>query len=156
MKYVPDSNSPEWGLCYAINYLVTKMRYTTMQTLREAGCVDLSLDQYECLFVIYQNNGIHQRQISKVLLKDRPNVSRILKFLEEKKLVLRKTNKDNKKIQEVYITELGKQLVYIAAPHKNACGEKFLKNFTEEELQQLQMLIEKMSQNTEGLYTINI
>ena len=56
---------------------------------------------------------------------------------------------------EIYITELGKQLVYIVAPAKNICGKKFFQNFTEEEMATLQKLVDKMSKNTEGLYTIS-
>ena len=156
MKYIPDRNSPTLGLSYAIYHLVTKMRLTTIQAIRATGCEDLTLEQYELLFVLFHNNGIYQRQISKLLLKDRSNISRMLNILEKKKLILKKSHKENKKIVEIYITELGKQLVYLLTPIKNTCGENFLKNFSEDEMAVLQKLVDKMSQNAEGLYTISI
>jgi len=155
MKYIPENNSPELGLCYAINHLVIKMRLSTLQGLRANGCEGLSLEQYTLLFILFQNNGIYQRQLSKLMLKDRPNVTRMLKSLEKEKLVLRKANKTNKKIQEVFITELGKQVVYKVAQVKNDKAQKFLKGFTPEELEQMQALTDKMNKNLVGLYTIS-
>lgn len=155
MHYIPDKDSPEWGLCYAINHLVTKMRLSMLQALRAHGYTELSLDHYILLFVLTQNNGVYQRQLSKALLKDRPNVTRMLNTLEKKKLVIRKAHQTNKKIQEVYITELGKQLVHHAAMLKNIQGEKFLEGFSDDELLQLQNLTSKMMKNLEGKYVIN-
>ena len=155
MHYIPDKDSPEWGLCYAINHLVTKMRLSTLQSLRAQGYTDLSLDHYILLFTLAKNNGVYQRQLSKALLKDRPSVTRMITALEKKKLVIRKAHQTNKKIQEIYITELGKQLVHYAAMIKNSQAEKFLKDFSEDELLQLQNLTSKMMQNLEGMYIIN-
>lgn len=155
MRYIPDGNNPEWGLGYSINHLVTKVRLAVLQGLRARGYDDLTLEQYELLFVLFLNNGVYQRQLSKLLLKDRANITRILNMLEKKKLVIRKSSQNNKKIQEVYITELGKQLVYQAAPVKNSTAEKFWAGFTEEELAELKRLIDKVHANLEGLYTIS-
>lgn len=155
MKFVPEKNSPEWGLAYSINYLVTKMRLSTLQGLRAANFNELTLEQYEVLFMAFQNNGVYQSQLAKITLKDRANISRILKHLESKKYVLRKACPENKKIQKVYVTELGKQLVYLVAPVKNIKGEEFLKDFDEEELHMLTQLINKMHSNLEGMYTIS-
>ena len=155
MNYIPNGNNPEWGLCYEINHLVTKMRLSTLQALRANNCNELTLEQYELLFALLQNNGVYQRQLSKLLLKDRPNITRMLNVLEKKKLVIRKSHKTNKRIQEVYITELGKQFVFQAAPIKNNQAEGFLAVFSEEELSNLQTLIGKMLKNLEGMYKIS-
>ncbi len=155
MNYIPNGNNPEWGLCYEINHLVTKMRLSTLQALRANNCNELTLEQYELLFALFQNNGVYQRQLSKLLLKDRPNITRMLNVLEKKKLVIRKSHKTNKRIQEVYITELGKQFVFQAAPIKNNQAEGFLAVFSEEELSNLQTLIGKMLKNLEGMYKIS-
>ena len=152
---IPNGNDPDWGLCYEINHLVTKMRLSTLQSLRAKGCTELTLEQYEFLFALFHNNGVYQRQLSKITLKDRPNITRMLNILEKKKLVIRKANKTNKKIREVYITELGKQLVYEAAPVKNIKATDFLAAFSDEELEQLKKLIGKMVDNLEGMYTIS-
>ena len=155
MKYIPDSNSYSWGLSYKIHHLVTKMRLSTLQALRAAGCRELSLEQYELLVVLFQNNGAHQRQLAKLMLKDRPNITQMLKNLEKAKLVLRKDSPENKRIKNVYITELGKQVVYKAAAVKNIKSQEFLKVFSEEELDTLEELIEKMTNNLNHQYTIH-
>ncbi len=155
MKYIPDSNSYSWGLSYKIHHLATKMRLSTLQAFRAAGCKELSLEQYELLVVLFQNNGIHQRQIAKLMLKDRPNITQMLKNLEKEKLVLRKESPENKRIKNVYITELGKQVVYKAAAIKNIKAHDFLGIFNEQELDTLEDLIEKMTTNLDHQYTIN-
>lgn len=155
MKYIPDSDSYSWGLSYKIHHLVTKMRLSTLQAFRAAGCKELSLEQYELLVVLFQNNGSYQRQLSKLMLKDRPNITKMLKNLEKEKLVLRKATPENKRIKKVYITELGKQVVYKAAAIKNIKGKDFLGIFNENELDTLENLIEKMTTNLDKQYTIS-
>ena len=104
MKYVADNNSPNWGLPYKIFHLGTKMKLSIAQSFRANGCRDLSIEQYELLCVISQYNGTYQRQLSKLTLKDRPNITQMLKNLEKQKLILRKESPENKRIKKVYIT----------------------------------------------------
>ena len=155
MKYIPDNNSYSWGLSYKIHHLVTKMRLSTLQAFRAAGCKELSLEQYELLVVLFQNNGTHQRQLAKLMLKDRPNITQMLKNLEKEKLVLRKESPENKRIKKVFITELGKQVVYKAAAIKNIKVQDFLGILYEDELDILERLIEKMTNNLDKQYTIH-
>ena len=156
MKYVADSNSPTWGLPYKIFHLGTKMKLSIAQSFRANGCKDLSIEQYELLCVISQYNGTYQRQLCKLTLKDRPNITQMLKNLEKEKLILRKATPENKRIKMVYITELGRQIVSQAAAIKNLKAQDFLAAFNEKELDLLENLIEKMTTNLDTQYTINI
>jgi len=155
MKYVASNDSPNWGLPYKIFHLGTKMKLSIAQSFRANGCKDLSIEQYELLCVISQYTGTYQRQLCKLMLKDRPNITKMLKNLEKEKLVLRKASPENKRIKKVYITELGKQIVYQAASIKNLKAQDFLKVFDEKELDTLENLIEKMTNNLDTQYTIS-
>ena len=55
----------------------------------------ITLEQFIALVALFENDNICQRDLSKLILKDRSNTSRILNILEEKAFMLK--NKKKKK-----------------------------------------------------------
>ncbi|MDD3593005.1 MAG: MarR family transcriptional regulator [Candidatus Gastranaerophilales bacterium] len=146
--------SVELGICYDINRITTMIRLSVLQALMASPFKDITLEQYEVLFVLLKNNGVYQRQLAKLLLKDRPNVTRMLSILEEKKFIRREQQASNKKVIYVYITDLGLERVKEVAIIKNKQVQQILKNFTENELAQFTGLVDKMKSNLANLFTI--
>ena len=75
-----------------VGYCITKtaqyLKFSALATLKNVNVNDpLTLDQYGVLFALLQNNGIYQRQLGSVLLKDRPNTTRLVNILEEKNIL---------------------------------------------------------------------
>lgn len=77
---------------------------------------ELTPIQFVVLNVITNNDGLYQRQISTQLLKDRPNVTRIVNILEKKELIKRIPDTYNRKVFKIYPTEKGRELHKIIEP----------------------------------------
>ncbi len=70
--------------------------------------IDLTIDEFTALDVIMANDGICQRELAKIILKDRPNTGRILNSLEEKGLIERFVDtKNNRLVRRTRLTEEG-------------------------------------------------
>lgn len=102
--------------CYArtFPYLVDKasvyIRLSGASLLNELGA-DITLEQFITLDAISANNEVCQRDLAKILLKDRSNVTRIINILENKGLITRETtNKGKRAVKITHLTEMG-QLV---------------------------------------------
>ncbi len=72
--------------------------------------VGISITEHAALDTIFCNAGICQRDLAKLLLKDRANTGRILDSLEEKGLITRFVDlKNNRLVKKMGVTEKGHQ-----------------------------------------------
>lgn len=116
----------------------------------------LTLDQYEVLWVLLRHDGLYQRQLGQILLKDRPNTTRLVNILCEKKLVERRADVDNKRKHMVFITEAGKNKVNDLKPLKEGLINKVLKGISQEELDMTLATLEKIRFNLKDEFTMQI
>ena len=74
--------------------------------------IGITIDQFAALNAIYSNQDICQRDLSKLILKDRSNTGRILNILEENGFIERIADtKNNRLVRKIYITDKGKQII---------------------------------------------
>ena len=83
-----------------------KNSYMNVQ-LKEIG---LSHGQAIALKIIYEENNIKQEDLNKRLQIDKSAVTRILKTLEDKRFIIKKTAKENKRNHVLSLTSKGKEL----------------------------------------------
>ncbi len=70
---------------------------------------DITPEQFAILEILIEQNGLYQRQLSEITMKDRPNISRIVTILEKKGYITKKGEDNNgRKVQKLYTTEKGR------------------------------------------------
>lgn len=73
--------------------------------------LDVDFDEFIVLDLLYQNEGIIQRDLAKLLLKDRANAGRLATSLEKKNLIeIRIEKKSNRLVKMMFLTNLGKKI----------------------------------------------
>jgi len=112
------------------------------ETMKE---YDLSPEQYNVLRILRGQKGkpanmcvIQERMIAKT-----SNTTRLVDKLLLKGLVTREVCEENRRKMEILITEKGLNLLSELDPLVNVHEEKFTKNLTPAELEQLNTLLEK-------------
>jgi len=65
--------------------------------------------QYYMLLFLYYEMGTNQSDIAKACLMDRSGVSRAFKDFEEKGLIIREVNEENKRAYNITLTSKGKK-----------------------------------------------
>ena len=76
----------------------------------EQECIELSPEEFATLDVISCNPDICQRDLAKLILKDRANTGRLLDVLEEKGFVTRSlVERNNRAIKQITITSYGEK-----------------------------------------------
>ena len=119
--------------------------------------LDLMPDEYCALDVISCHSGICQRDLAKLIFKDRANTGRILNSLEEKGLITRFVDtKNNRLVRKMAMTESGfKKLQNINNALENHL--KFAQEyFSHEEMEALQSALRKFRESAEKLLQLNI
>ncbi len=106
---------------------------------------DLTVEQFIALDAIAMNKDICQRDLAKILLKDRSNVTRIVSILESKGLIKREAAiKQNRPVKILKITPKGQKLAdKYNIPLKKHLND-FLGDFSRTELEQFQNTLEKI------------
>ena len=109
---------------------------------------DLSGEQYNVLRILRGQKGCPANMflIQERMLAKTSNTTRLVDKLLLKELVTREVCPENRRKIEVKITQKGLDALSALDPKVNAHEEKFAKNLTSDELEQLNILLEKLRQ----------
>ena len=112
--------------------------------------IPLTMDEFVALDVIQANDGICQRELAKLILKDRPNTGRILNSLEEKGDVERFVDtKNNRLVRKMILTEEGKKVSKDVTEIVKNHIEKLPKVFSDEDKETLMLSLKKFRETLE-------
>ena len=106
----------------------------------------ITLEQFITLDAISTGKGVCQRDLAKILLKDRSNVTRILNLLEEKGLIYREmSQKSNRMVKVSYLTDKGQELIDKYADILKNDLNTFLSQFDQPKLLIMEEMLKKIS-----------
>lgn len=91
-------------ICYLISLTKTHDFYINKFIKSET---EILPSQYYMLLFLYHEMGTNQSDIAKACLMDRSGVSRAFKDFEEKGLITREVNEENKRAYKIKLTEKG-------------------------------------------------
>ena len=141
---------------YELEQTAKLMRILTAQLFEKLE-IRISQDEYAALDTISINPGICQRDLAKLIIKDRANTGRILNCLEEKNLVTRVIDtKDNRLVKKLEITPDGiKELNSINIKIKSYM-DNVTKKIAPEEVDRVQKILRGFRLDLEKVVEMNI
>ena len=81
-----------------------------MQKNFKANNIDITIEQWSVLYHLWKNDGQSQQDLCNATFRDKPSITRLVDNLEKLKLVKRVASKNDRRINQVFLTEQGKQL----------------------------------------------
>ena len=119
---------------------------------------DIVPEEYSALDVISCHSGICQRDLAKLIFKDRANTGRILNSLETKGLITRFVDtKNNRLVRKMAMTEAGyKKLNEINLKFEKALLDNREGIFSEDDVENLQISLRKFRVSLEKLLELKI
>jgi len=82
--------------------------YYLQEALSQNG-IDLSKEQMIVLKKLHDQDGLHQNDLAFLTLRDKSSLTRLLVKMEKKKYIVRKKCKEDKRANNVYLTNLGNE-----------------------------------------------
>lgn len=141
---------------YAMEQTAVYLRIKGAQFFNELN-LQITVDQFVALDAIYCNGDICQRDLSKIILKDRSNTGRILNILEENGFIKRELEtKGNRPVKKVYITPKGTKLVEDSIPKLKACFNQVFEDISDEEFISLRTTLSKIKNSLSKTTSIQI
>ncbi len=119
--------------------------------------IGLSLDEYAALDTVSVNAGICQRDLAKLILKDRANTGRILDSLEQKGFITRFIDtKNNRLVKKMGITERGLRELDTINKKVKQYLESVTKTISDEDIERVQETLKSFRLELEKVVEINI
>ncbi len=127
------------------------------QNFFEIRNVDLTHDEFCALNIILNHPNICQRDLAKIILRDRVRTGRILNSLEDKGYIKRtNTTKNNRLVRLLTITKNGENFYNNEFRIMNQVMEKLLEKFPEEKMTELKASLEKLENALSEIVEFNI
>ncbi len=137
----------------SLGFLLSKtnasMRTYFNKAIKE-NSIDATAEQWGLLNIIQEFPGIIQSDIAEKSMKDRTNITRMLDLLEKNRLIERKSDRDDRRLYRIYITDKGETLLNSLIPVAMSVNEKASKRLSKNELKIFIEILNKIYNNTRG------
>lgn len=141
---------------YELEQAARLMKILTLQLFDKLK-LDITPDEYFALDTVSINAGICQRDLAKLLLKDRANTGRILESLEQKGFITRFIDtKNNRLVKKMGITEKGYNELDLINIKIQGYIDGTTGKLSPKEVAKVQEVLKKFRKNLEQVVEINI
>lgn len=113
-------------------------------------------EQFLVLDLVVENGELYQRQIAEITLKDRGNIARIIKILEEKELIKKFEASQGRRVYKILVTKKGKELRDAMLPIAIELRNILIHGISEEELEITLNTLGKIYENARNKVTLQI
>ena len=118
---------------------------------------DFSFEELTLLDTIECNPGVCQRDLAKLILRDRANTGRALETLEKKGLIKRfNDTKNNRLVRKVELTDKGKAELAKASQKLEPAYGEFTSILKEEDVITLKKLLKNIRENIQQVVNLQI
>lgn len=109
--------------------------------------IDLSKEQMIALKKLHDHDGLHQSELAFLTLRNKSSLTRLLVKMENKNYIIRKQSKNDKRVNKVFLTDLGREIFKKTRPLIKDIIDKMEKNITSSEKEQMIQLLKKIQFN---------
>lgn len=141
---------------YELEQTAKLMRKLALQLFNNLK-IELSVDECVVLDTLSCNPEICQRDLSKLILKDRANTGRILDSLEKKEFIERVIDtKNNRLVKRLTITEKGKKILHNITNSIKSYMENVTTTISRDEIRKMRDVLKIFRLNLEKVVEIKI
>lgn len=109
--------------------------------------LDLTKEQMIVLKKLHERGTLHQNELAFLTLRNKSSLTRLLVKMEKKKYIIRKQSEDDKRVNNVYITDLGTETYYKTRPVIKNIIKRMEKDISETDKENMIRLLQKIQFN---------
>ena len=113
-----------------------------------ANNIEVTPEQWTVLIFLWKKDGVTQQELCNATFKDKPSMTRLIDNMERQHLVVRISDKRDRRTNLVYLTKDGKELEERAFVIANQTLKEALQGISAEEISVAQEVLRKIFQNT--------
>ncbi len=128
--------------------------YRIADHMKEKG-IDLSKEQFIVLKYLNDKDGLIQNDLAFITNRSKTALTRLIQTMEKKNLVFRKTSPIDLRVNQVYLTDHGRETWETAFPHFREIDKELQQGISEEALQTVRETMKKIQNNIKIRTNIN-
>ena len=147
---VDTTNMKPEGLDQNIIYQCAQFSHKFSQTLAAAlkeHNIDITAEQFSILVVLWDKDGISQKEISEQLNRDKTTITRVLGNMKKSKLIRQVTDAEDNRSNLIYLTTKGREIQKAGVKVSGELYMKVLKGIPPAQLQVGLTVLHKMLHN---------
>ena len=113
--------------------------------------LDLNVEQFMLLKCLSFNDGINQQELSKVIDRDKTTIARLISKMEKKNMVLRVNSKEDKRVNNIHLTNLGKEMLAKVEPYLSEINNSLQSSISVDEFKVLKVVLDKLNISIEEI-----
>ena len=118
--------------------------------------IDLTSKQLLLLKLLHAQDGQMQNDLAIITSRDKGSLVRLIHNMEKKNLVVRKKDRQDKRINRIYLTSYGKKVFADTIPTLNRIIRNILEGISNHEKQQLISILSRVQSNIkENHFSLN-
>ena len=110
--------------------------------------IDITPEQWTVLLYLWEKDGVTQQELCNATFKDKPSMTRLIDNMERLTIVVRISNKMDRRTNLIHLTKRGRDLEEMSRFVANKTLKEALKGLTIEELDISQEVLRKVFTNT--------
>lgn len=132
---------------FVLEKTVKLMKLSFSRILLQHPEIDITVDQWVIIQLIFQNQQLSQQELCSLAFKDAPTVTRIIDLLANKNLLLRNSDSIDRRKYNITLTEEGKEIYQKVNPIVNEFRAAAYSGIDSEELMIIKKISEKIFEN---------
>lgn len=117
------------------------------RNFRQSG-MEITPEQWTVLIFLWRKDGVTQQELCNATFKDKPSMTRLIDNMERQHLVVRISDKNDRRTNLIHLTKDGKDLEERARIVANQTLQEALEGINVEELSVSQEVLRKIFFNT--------
>jgi DNA-binding MarR family transcriptional regulator len=117
------------------------------RNFRQNG-IDITPEQWTVLLFLWEKDGVTQQELCNATYKDKPSMTRLIDNMERVHLVVRISDKKDRRTNLIHLTKTGRDLEDRALFIANKTLKESLRGLTLDDLKVSQEVLRKVFQNT--------
>ena len=110
--------------------------------------IDISPEQWTILLSLWEKDGVTQQDLCNATFKDKPSMTRLIDNMERQHLVVRISDKRDRRTNLIHLTKTGRELEGKAFVIANHTLKEALENVSMDDLKIAQEVLRKIFMNT--------
>ncbi|MBT8477645.1 MAG: MarR family transcriptional regulator [Gemmatimonadetes bacterium] len=137
-------DAPAW----LIQRTARLLRVLFLRLVQEEAGVDVTPEMWTVLTRLVARDGQYQSELASATYRDRPNMSRILAGMEQRDLVFRRTDAEDRRKTRIYLTPKAREVVAATAPLALRTRDRLYEGLKKKELKALRRALRIVEANT--------
>ena len=112
--------------------------------------VDITIEQWSVLYHLWKQDGLSQQQLCDATFRDKPSITRLVDNLEKLQLVKRVANRDDRRINMIYLTDQARDLQEQTMQLANQTLNEALEGVTNGQIEIAKEVLQQVYDNLAG------